>query len=176
MSPCAANLYIRLYIFARAPRDESLRLSSSKKLSFQLSFAATGLKCADLRVYQMPHGARFKARVARPPPNCGESRVATREMRAPRNLKWPTFAAQAIPTISMDTTMYSTRPPRTTIRSSRPISSIKTLIFAVAATLFVLGAVFATFVAPKSTIGTYNFAASEKCHVCCLYPLWCKCC
>ena len=41
---------------------------------------------------------------------------------------------------------------------------------------FVLGAVFATFVAPKSTIGTYNFAASEKCHVCCLYPLWCKCC
>ena len=86
------------------------------------------------------------------------------------------IAAQAIPTISMDTTMYSTRPPRTKIRSSRPISSIKTLIFAVAATLFVLGAVFATFVAPKSTIGTYNFAASEKCHVCCLYPLWCKCC
>ena len=39
----------------------------------------------------MPHGARFKARVARPPPNCGESRVATREMRAPRNLKWPTY-------------------------------------------------------------------------------------
>ena len=146
---------------------------SSNKLSFQLSFAATGLKCAERT--RCPT-ARFKARVARPPPNCGESRVATREMRAPRNLKWPTFAAQAIPTISMDTTMYSTRPPRTTIRSSRPISSIKTLIFAVAATLFVLGAVFATFVAPKSTIGTYNFAASEKCHVCCLYPLWCKCC
>ena len=31
-------------------------------------------------------------------------------------------------------------------------------------------------VAPKSTIGTYQSAASEKCHVCCLYPLWCKCC
>ena len=170
------QIYTRFYIFARVPRDESRRVSSNK-LSFQLSFkAATGLKCADLRT-RCPT-ARFKARAARPPPNCGgHARRDSREARAAQpQVADLDIAAQAIPTISMDTTMYSTRPPRTTIRSSRPISSIKTLIFAVAATLFVLGAVFATFVAPKSTIGTYNFAASEKCHVCCLYPLWCECC
>ena len=133
----------------------------------------------------MPHAYIKREPRVRHRGNCGEAdaRVAVRETppRARRATSSGrrtdlTIAAQAIPTISMDTTMYSTRPPRTTIRSSRPISSIKTLIFAVAATLFVLGAVFATFVAPKSTIGTYQSAASEKCHVCCLYPLWCKCC
>ena len=82
--------------------------------------------------------------------------------------------------MSMDTTMYNTVPAAADdeplVQTKAAPTSIKKLIFAVAATLFVLGAVFATFVAPKSTIGTYNFAASEKCHVCCLYPLWCKCC
>ena len=63
------QIYTRFYIFARVPRDESRRVSS-KKLSFQLSFkAATELKCADLRT-RCPT-ARFKARAARPPPNCG---------------------------------------------------------------------------------------------------------
>ena len=80
----------------------------------------------------------------------------------------------------MDTTLYNTVPAAADdeplVQTKAAPTSIKKLIFAVAATLFVLGAVFATFVAPKSTIGTYNFAASEKCHVCCLYPLWCKCC
>ena len=82
--------------------------------------------------------------------------------------------------MSMDTTMYNTVPAAADdeplVQTKAAPTSIKKLIFAVAATVFVLGAVFATFVAPKSTIGTYNFAASEKCHVCCLYPLWCKCC
>ena len=76
--------------------------------------------------------------------------------------------------------MYNTVPAAADdeplVQTKAAPTSIKKLIFAVAATVFVLGAVFATFVAPKSTIGTYNFAASEKCHVCCLYPLWCKCC
>ena len=76
--------------------------------------------------------------------------------------------------------MYNTVPTAADdeplVQTKAAPTSIKKLIFAVAASVFVLGAVFATFVAPKSTIGTYNFAASEKCHVCCLYPLWCKCC
>ena len=76
--------------------------------------------------------------------------------------------------------MYNTVPTAADdeplVQTKAAPTSIKKLIFAAAATVFVLGAVFATFVAPKSTIGTYNFAASEKCHVCCLYPLWCKCC
>ena len=61
---------------------------SSNKLSFQLSFAATGLKCAERT--RCPT-ARFKARVARPPPNCGgHARRDSRDARA-RNLKWPTY-------------------------------------------------------------------------------------
>ena len=74
--------------------------------------------------------------------------------------------------------MYNTIPAadKPLVQTKAAPTSIKTLIFAAAATTLVLGAVCATFVAPKSTIGTYNFAASEKCHVCCLYPLWCECC
>ena len=59
----------------------------------------------------------------------------------------------------MDTAMYNTIPAA----NDEPLVQTK-------------AAPTSIFVAPKSTIGTYNFAASEKCHVCCLYPLWCKCC
>ena len=58
--------------------------------------------------------------------------------------------------MSMDTTMYNTVPAAADdeplVQTKAAPTSIKKLIFAVAATLFVLGAVFATFVAPKSTI------------------------
>ena len=73
--------------------------------------------------------------------------------------------------------MYNTIPAADNeplVQTKSPPTSIKTLIFAAAATVFVLGAVFATFVAPKSTIvhrvlteenldvinGTYQSAAS----------------
>ena len=58
--------------------------------------------------------------------------------------------------MSMDTTMYNTVPAAADdeplVQTKAAPTSIKKLIFAVAATVFVLGAVFATFVAPKSTI------------------------
>ena len=80
--------------------------------------------------------------------------------------------------MSMDTTMYNTVPAAADdeplVQTKAAPTSIKKLIFAVAASVFVLGAVFATFVAPKSTIvhrvlteenldvinGTYQSAAS----------------
>ena len=67
-----------------------------------------------------------------------------------------TIAAQAIPTI-MDTTMYNTIPAadEPLVQTKAAPTSSKTLIFAAAATTLVLGAACATFVAPKSTIGTY---------------------
>ena len=58
--------------------------------------------------------------------------------------------------MSMDTTMYNTVPAAADdeplVQTKAAPTSIKKLIFAVAASVFVLGAVFATFVAPKSTI------------------------
>ena len=74
--------------------------------------------------------------------------------------------------------MYNTVPAAADdeplVQTKAAPTSIKKLIFAVAASVFVLGAVFATFVAPKSTIvhrvlteenldvinGTYQSAAS----------------
>ena len=57
VSPRAANSHKRLYI-SHARRDETRR-ARSNKLSFQLSFAATGLKCADVRAYGAPQAARL---------------------------------------------------------------------------------------------------------------------
>ena len=65
VSPRAANSHKRLYI-SHARRDETRR-ARSNKLSFQLSFAATGLKCADVRAYgaPTPHGALYIKREPR---------------------------------------------------------------------------------------------------------------
>ena len=53
----------------------------------------------------------------------------------------------------MDTTMYNTVPAdEPLVQTKAAPTSIKKLIFAVAVTVFVLGAAYATFVAPKSTI------------------------
>jgi hypothetical protein len=89
--------------------------------------------------------------------------------RAPRD-RGRTDIARAgthTPTANMAAPMYNTIPaadaePLVQTKAA-PTTSIKKLIFAAAAASFVLGAVSATVVAPKSAVGAYQFSALEKC-------------